>query len=228
MNPLLTLLQINDSMFPIGTYTHSYGLESYVSQGLVHDVPTSMAYAETMIRDSVFYNDGAFINQTWKMLVEKQHASQFKKQDEFITALKAPREIRDASRKLAIRFLKLTQELKPDTKCKNYLTKIQKGDLHGHYSVAFAMYAYACGLDRTDTLYAFYYNTLNGIVTNCAKLVPISQTAGQKILFKLQALISELVDKQADLDDDLVGLCCIGQEIRCMQHEKQYSRLYIS
>jgi urease accessory protein len=228
MNPLLTLLQINDSMFPIGGFTHSYGLESYVSQGLVHNVETSLHYAETMIRDNVYYNDAAFLSQTWKMLEEKHHASKFKKQDEFISALKAAKEIREASRKLAIRFLKLTQELKPDTRCKNYLVKIQNGKLHGHYPVAFAMYAHASGLSLKDTLYAFYYNTLNGIVTNCAKLVPISQTESQKILFRLQELISELVEKQGDIEPDLIGRCCIGQEIRSMQHEKQYSRLYIS
>ncbi|EOZ91550.1 Urease accessory protein UreF [Indibacter alkaliphilus LW1] len=215
-------------MFPIGGFTHSYGLESYVSQGLVHDVATSTIYAENMIRDNVYYNDAAFLAQTWGMLYEKQHTSKFQKQDEFITAIKAPKEIREASRRLAIRFLKLTLDLKTDVKCKNYLKKIQTGILHGHYPVAFAMYAYANGLTLKDTLSAFYYNTLNGIVTNCAKLVPISQNDSQKILFNLQGLISELVEKQEELDPDLVGLCAIGQEIRCMQHEKQYSRLYIS
>lgn len=50
----------------------------------------------------------------------------------------------------------------------------------------------------------------------------------QKILFDLQDLIEELVEKQEDLDENLVGLCCIGQEIKCMQHEKLYTRIYIS
>jgi urease accessory protein len=215
-------------MFPIGGFTHSYGLESYVSQGLVHNVATSMTYAENMIRDNIYFNDAAFLTQTWKMLDEKQHASKFQKQDEFITALKATKEIREASRRLAIRFLKLTLDLRQDVRCKNYLKKIQSGKLHGHYPVAFAMYAHANRLQLKDTLSAFYYNTLNGIVTNCAKLVPISQNDSQKILFNLQGLISELVEKQEKLDPDLVGVCSIGQEIRCMQHEKQYSRLYIS
>lgn len=228
MNPLLTLLQINDSMFPIGGFTHSYGLESYVSQGFVHDVPTSAVYAENMVKENLFYNDAAFLAQTWKMLEEKQHASKFAAQDEFITALKAPREIRDASRKLAIRFLKLTLDLQYSPRCKNYLKKIQQGQLHGHYPVAFAMYAQSKGISMKDALTAFYYNTLNGIVTNCAKLVPISQNEAQKILFRLQPLISELVEKQTDMDESLIGMCCIGQEIRSMQHEKQYSRLYIS
>lgn len=228
MQSLLTLLQINDSMFPIGGFTQSYGLESYVSQGIVKDTSSAKIYAENMLRYNIHYNDSAFLQMTWELLDEKKSASHFTKLDELITALKAPFEIRTASRKLAIRFLKLTQELSPVKRCSNYLTKIQKGDLHGHYPVAFAMYAHASGVTLKDALTAFYYNTLNGIVTNCAKLVPIGQGDAQKILFDLQALIRELVNKQETLDRSLVGVCCIGQEIRCMQHEKQYSRLYIS
>ena len=29
-------------------------------------------------------------------------------------------------------------------------------------------------------------------------------------------------------DKDLLGLCCAGFDIRCMQHEQLYSRLYMS
>ncbi|SIT94385.1 urease accessory protein UreF [Pontibacter indicus] len=228
MQPLLTLLQINDSMFPIGSFTHSYGLESYVSQGIVHDTPSAKVYANNMLRHSIYYNDAAFLQKAWALLEEKKSVREFQKLDELITALKAPAEIRDASKKLAIRFLKLTQELHPIKRCSNYLAKIQEGKLHGHYAVAFAMYAHGSGITLKDALLAFYYNTLNGIVTNCAKLVPIGQGDAQKILFDLQATIKQLVDEQESMDEEMVGLCCIGQEIRCMQHEKQYSRLYIS
>ena len=31
------LLQVNDALFPIGGYSHSYGLETYIQKGLVHD-----------------------------------------------------------------------------------------------------------------------------------------------------------------------------------------------
>ena len=228
MQPLLTLLQINDSMFPIGSFTHSYGLESYVSQGIVKDTPSATRYAKNMLCHNIYYNDAAFLHMTWVLLEARKSARELHKLDEFITALKVPSEIRMASKKLAIRFLKLTQELHPVKRCSNYLTKIQEEKLHGHYAVAFAMYAHAHGINLKDALLAFYYNALNGIVTNCAKLVPIGQCDAQKILFDLQPTIKQLVDEQEFMEQDMIGLCCIGHEIRCMQHEKQYSRLYIS
>jgi len=228
MQKLLTLLQINDSMFPIGGFTQSYGLESYVSSSIVKDNASAATYAKTMLEHNIYYNDAAFLYKAHTLPGGKKLWAKLTALDELVTALKAPFEIRDASKKLAIRFLKLANELKTYSPCVKYAESIQKGELHGHYPIAFGLYAKAAGIGTEDALAAFYYNTLNGIVTNCAKIVPISQTAGQKILFDLHPLITKLVKKQKDLDESLIGLCCIGQEIKCMQHEKLYTRIYIS
>lgn len=228
MQQLLTLLQINDSMFPIGSFTHSYGLETYVTNRMVRDNDTAAKYAETMLKHSVFYNDAAFLNQAWNICSTRKVWKKLEDLDHLATALKAPMEIRQASNKLAIRFLKLALELQSFAFCRKYLHAIQEGAVNGHYAIAFGMYTQLCGIEREDALRAFYYNTLNGIVTNCAKSVPISQTVSQKILFQLKDTIEDLVKKQNSLEEDKIGLCCIGQEIRCMQHEKLYTRIYIS
>lgn len=228
MNPLLTLLQINDSVFPIGSFTHSYGLETYIHERIVHNSATAQTYAETMLRYSVFYNDAAFFHQTWVLCEGKFTKAGLLKLDALVTALKSPAEIRAASRKLAIRFLKVVESFKSVRRCKTYLESIQSGEAGGHYAIALAMYAQSQQITYTDALSAFYYNTLNGMVTNCAKLVPISQMDGQKMMFNLQGLIQELVAKQKDMDLDLLGNCCVAQDVRCMQHEKLYTRIYIS
>ena len=219
MQKLLTLLQINDSMFPIGGFTHSYGLESYIAANLVKDTDTARMYAENMLKYNIYYNDAAFLNKTYNEFSKRKISKKLIDLDVFVTALKSPYEIREASRKLAIRFLKTAQELKPHKFCQKYLDLIQSKEISGHYSIAFGLYALLSGIDKKDALTAFYYNTLNGIVTNCAKAVPISQMHGQKILFDLQETIEMLVNKQEEIDEEMIGLCCIGQEIKCMQHE---------
>lgn len=228
MQKLLTLLQINDSMFPIGGFTHSYGLESYIDARQVKDTDTARKYAENMLRYNVYYNDAAFLSMAYDFASGRKNWKKFVELDDFVTALKAPFEIRQASHKLAIRFLKTAQSLKPYPFCQKYLDAIQNEELVGHYPIAFALYAQLSGIEKKDALAAFYYNTLNGIVTNCAKIVPISQTHSQKILYDLQGLIEKLVEKQEQIQEDEIGLCCIGQEIKCMQHEKLYTRIYIS
>ena len=41
LNHHFLLLQINDSLFPIGGYSHSYGLETYIQKGIVQDLETA-------------------------------------------------------------------------------------------------------------------------------------------------------------------------------------------
>lgn len=228
MQKLLTLLQIVDSMFPIGGFTQSYGLESFVADQVVHDNATAAEYVRSMLEYNVFYNDAAFLHKAWCVPYDKSYRKNIQALDELATSSKGAREIREASQKLAIRFLKLAVQLKAYPVAETYLKQIQQGALHGHYAIAFGIYAKSAGITRTQALTSFYFNALNSMVTNSAKIVPVSQTAAQKILYDLQPLIGRLVRKQHRMDDSLVGLCCIGQEIKCMQHEKLYSRIYIS
>ena len=51
------LLQINDSLFPIGGYSHSYGLETYIQRGLVHDASTAEEYLRNRLRYGFLYTD---------------------------------------------------------------------------------------------------------------------------------------------------------------------------
>ena len=41
---LFYLLQVNDALFPIGAYSHSQGLETYIQKGIVHDEKTAEEY----------------------------------------------------------------------------------------------------------------------------------------------------------------------------------------
>ena len=51
------ILQINDSLFPIGSYSHSYGLETYIQKGIVHDEKTAERYLRMKLRYSFMYTD---------------------------------------------------------------------------------------------------------------------------------------------------------------------------
>ena len=81
---------------------------------------------------------------------------------------------------------------------------------------------------QTDGTSGFYFNAAVGFVTNSVKLIPLGQQDGQQILFSLHTLIDDLVDKTMQPDRSLIGVCCTGFDIRSMQHEQLYSRLYMS
>ncbi|HUC82305.1 MAG TPA: urease accessory protein UreF [Flavisolibacter sp.] len=225
MSSLLSLLQLSDPALPIGGFSHSAGLETYVQNGLVNDREMAKAFVVGQLQFNLLYTDAAFVSLAFDA---KNNLKKLLQLDEECTAVKLPREVRQASQKLGLRLLKLFSSLRDDVIIQQYHSAIKQGAATGHYAIVFGMLALALGIDKKEALHGFFYNAAAGMVTNSVKLVPLSQQDGQAILFSLQSLISELVLKAVEPDPDLIGFCCAGFDIRCMQHEQLYSRLYMS
>lgn len=222
-----SLLHLSDPTLPIGGYTHSSGLETYVQLGLVNNTATAEAFVQQMLAANLHYNDAVFVCLAYHA-AQADDLQQLLQLDEEVAALKLPREIRQASQKLGVRLGKIFSRQRSYALAQAFEKTVAAKEAEGHYCVAFGVYALLLGIPLPDALYAFYYNAAVGMVTNAVKLVPLGQLEGQDILFRIQPLISSLIDKTIHLDRSLVGVCNIGFDIRCMQHERLYSRLYMS
>jgi urease accessory protein len=224
---LLSLLQLSDPTLPIGGYAHSGGLETYVQSGIVRSRETAGEYIRHMLTESIRYGDAAFASLAYDA-VRGSDADECINLDTECTALKLPREIREASAKLGNRLLKVFQPVLQNAVLDAYAKAIREKTASGHYCMAFGMCAAAMDIQKKDMLAGFYYNASVGMVTNSVKMIPLGQQQGQELLFSLQPLIVGLVESTMEPDRDLLGLCCTGFDIRCMQHETLYSRLYMS
>lgn len=222
-----SLLHLSDPTLPIGGYTHSNGLETYVQEGLVCNAATAGTFVEHMLKYNIKYNDAAIMKLAYDA-ASGNDIDSIIKLDQECTALKSPMEIRQASQKLGLRLIKIfrRQEVFPLVTAYEQAIKEKKAD--AHYCIAFGIYACLLRLPLPEALFAFYYNAAVGMVTNSVKLVPLGQLDGQDILFALQPLLKQLSEETQHIDRNLVGLCSIAFDIRCMQHERLYSRLYMS
>ena len=227
MNSFLSLLQLSDPVLPIGGFAHSYGLETYVQKGFVHNKSSAEEYIVQMLSQNIRYTDAAFVSLAHDAAGQNDIA-EIKNLDIECTAVKLPKEIRQASHKLGARLLKLFGGVKEDDLICHLKKSVQDGTLHGNYAIIFGVLAAVFEIKKTETLTGFYYNAAAGMVTNSVKLIPLGQQDGQEILFSLQPLIQTLVETSLFPDRDLVGLCCTGFDIASMQHERLYSRLYMS
>jgi urease accessory protein len=223
---LLSLLQLSDPALPIGGYAHSGGLETYVQAGIVCDPASAGNFVRELLRTSVHYTDAALVALAFKAVVSGDE-DELAALDRLCEAVKLPREMREASRKLGGRLGKIFGE-----KLRAVSDELREGNGRClrvlHYPVAFGYCAALLGIDLREALTGYYYNAAAGMVTNCVKLIPMGQQDGQVLLFSLQPLITELVEKSLEPDRELIGMCCVGLDIRCMQHEQLYSRLYMS
>lgn len=223
---LLSLLQLTDPALPVGGFSHSAGLETYVQQGLVHDAASAGAWIRNMLAANLAYNDAAFMSLAFD--AASQGLDALLPLDEQCTALKTARELREASNKLGLRLIKIFRQLQPSPVAEAYERAIRQKEAAGHYCIAFGVYAYTLEIPKANAISAFYYNAAAGMVTNCVKLVPLGQLDGQQLLFHLQPLIRELTIATLQPEPALLGRCNAGFDIRSMQHERLYSRLYMS
>lgn len=224
---LLSLLHLTDPTLPIGGFSHSAGLETYVQNGIVKNAATAKEFITEMLTRNLRYTDAAFVSLAYEAALINDFNKLIELDDE-CSAVKLPSEMRQASNKLGIRLMKIFQPIYKSEIANKYKEAIRRNIAKGHYCIVFGIYAHALGISKEDALHGFYYNAAVGFVTNSVKLIPLGQQDGQQILFSLQALIQDLVKNTLHPNKNLIGLCCTGFDIRSMQHEKLYSRLYMS
>jgi urease accessory protein len=225
-DPLFILLQINDAAFPIGAYTHSYALETYIQEGLVNSARDAAVYIERNLRTSFLYSDLLAAKLAYEA-ASRHDLDELARLEDLIFASRIPREPREASRKLGTRFIKTAGLLRPrDAVFSDYAGT--RAEAKHVYAVAYGVFAAAAGIGAADGLAAFLYAQAAAMTACCVKTIPLSQTDGQRILSDARGFFAEILESLEGLDRGDLCRSCPGLDIRAMRHETLYSRLYMS
>ena len=102
-NQLFILLQVNDAQFPIGGYSHSYGLETYIQKNIVNDPESALAFMESSIMNSFLYSELLPARLAYEYALEGK-LDKILELEEIVEASKSPVEIRlvpDLSKQLS-------------------------------------------------------------------------------------------------------------------------------
>lgn len=222
------LLQINDALFPIGGYAHSYGAETYIQNGMVKDEGSAWDFISNNLRYNFAYTEllGASLAYDYAAQGKFEKLLDL---DSILEASKTPREIRDASRKLGTRFIKALEQLEIPYESdlfKRYIEADKKNS--ANHACAYGAFCASVGIDKEGALENYVYAQTSSMITTCVKSVPLSQSCGQRLLVKCQKLFFEVLETVSNSGEDMLCMSTPGLDMRCMQHEALYSRIYMS
>lgn len=217
LHPLLALLHLASPALPVGGFAYSQGLESAISDGLVHDAVTAQRWIGNMLALVL----ARFEAPVWLRIYDAaltQDEQALVQWNEELLATRETAELRAESLQMGASMLRVYTPLN--------LTVPPLPD--ATYTAAFATACAQLGIDRLDGLAAYLWAWTESQVLVAVKTVPLGQQSGQAMLFALHGTVQRAVENAATLTDDDLGTVAIGFALRSAHHETQYSRLFRS
>lgn len=221
---LLTLMQLSDSALPTGSFSHSFGMESYLDSGLVHDEESFARWMELFLTQSLSYTDGLVVRLSHEALNQQR----IMELDSMIYASALPRQLREAATKMGKRMLEVAVTVTPSAELEQYRQAVSGGQCAGHPAIAFALGARAAGAPVADTVASYLFSTVTSLTQNAIRAIPLGQNAGQRVLQAMHEPVTLSVAKIFELQDRDLGAAIPGLEIAQMRHEHLRARMFMS
>jgi urease accessory protein len=219
---LLTLLQIASPALPVGAYSYSEGLETLVDQGLIKSAADLQTWlTESLATGSIGIEAAILIraHRAWNQGEQPQVIHW----NHWLSATRETAEIQQQNWQMGRSLLKLLQDLYPQSDWSGW-------DMTENWNIAivFALAAGLAEIDEHTAVLGYLHSWAGNLVSAGVKLIPLGQTAGQKLMLQLAESITLSADRSLTLPDDQLFSCSWGLAIASMTHETQYSRLFRS
>jgi urease accessory protein len=224
---LWQLLQISDQLFPTGSYAFSHALETYVELGLVHDRASCQQLLVNLCDNALGPCDMVFCAHAFRQAA-RQDLQALVDLDRLLQAHKVPQELRLESQHTGQAFLRASLALYPPLFVKTFLQEVQHGTAPGNHAIAFGLVSQSLGLSEEHAVQGYLYNVTAGWVAAALRLIPLGQAEGQRLLHDLAPTLLAVQQRYGHLTPAEAWSCTPGLDIRSMQHERLYTRLFRS
>ncbi len=226
-NALFPILQLSDSQFPSGAFSHSFGIETYIANGTIHDSSSFQHVLELFLMNQLVYTDGLACRLAYEAL-EVDDKDRLWELDQSLYALGMARETREGNRRIGNRLVKVVSTLYPNAIFNQYMDGMKEKKVYGHGALVFAIVCYHLGINVETAVSCYGFATASSLVQNAVRGVPLGQTEGQQILVSIQPLLTGCVKQIMSLEDSDFGVGAPGLEIAQMKHEAINVRLFMS
>jgi urease accessory protein len=223
---LARLLQFGDSMFPIGGFSFSCGLESAVQTGVVNDRATLHAFARTALEQAA-RGDGIALVAAHRAAA-KGEVEALIAIDRQVLARKPSDETRTMSTRMGRKFTEIGVEIVGAPLIKTWLARIAEGATPGCYPVALAVNFAAQGLSARAAFLVHHYGVATAILGAALRLMRVSHVDTQAILYDLNSGVDAAYELAAAARlSDMAGFAPLS-DILAAVHTKAHVRLFMN
>ncbi len=217
----LRLLHFLSPALPVGSYSYSQGLEWAVEVNWVNDQITFTQWIESQITGALAQQELPLLVRLFRAIA-KDDSNGFNYWCQFAIALRDTAELREEERCRAIAYLRILEEIDPPGELwpSESFTKTPLA------AIAYFAVRHAINVDSLLEAYAHVWLETN--VVNGVKIIPLGQTAGQRILFDSSPKLVSAIATALLVEDASVGMSMPALSHASCHHETQYSRVYRS
>jgi urease accessory protein len=239
---LLRLLQLVSPALPIGTFAYSQGLEAAVTAGWVADESTARDWIGGLLDGTQAVLDLPLLARFYAAWEDRQNDDRQNddRQNDgdagdavrgpaavlawsrFLLASRASAELQTEDRQLGGNLARLLAGLGM-TQAQPWITRPDVT-----YGAMFALAAWRWRIPLAIAAYGYAFAWVEAQTSAAVRLVPLGQSAGQRILLALGTRVPAAVARALDLTDDDIGAAAPRHAIASAHHENQYSRLFRS
>lgn len=224
---LCGLLQAGDSFYPTGSYSHSFGLEGLVQQGVVRDRATLRDFIFLSALPALRHTDlplaahawRAFATPDWPRLGELCVLS---------SALKTAREARAASENIGRQRAELMATLRAHPLAQEFLRRTAAENWPHSAAISAALEGRVLGAPLTAVLSGISYATLSSLLSAAMKVLRLGQNASQSLLTEALAAAPALIAAAETTAFEDIGWFNPWLDIAAARHETADSRMFIS
>jgi urease accessory protein len=223
---LARLLQFGDSMFPVGAFAFSGGLESAIQKRVVTGAETLHAYTRTAVEQAAM-GDGIALVWAHRAAAAGDFA-ELVRIDERVYARKLSAETRTMTVRMGKKFAAMGSEVIGAPLLVAWRERIDAGATPGCYPVSLAVNFAAQGLTARDAFVVHQYGIAAMILSAALRLMKISHVDTQRILYRLDAGADAAYEAASTARlEDMAGFAPLT-EILAAVHVKAHVRLFMN
>jgi len=212
--------------YPVGAFSYSHGLEWAVEDGLVGDQASLQAWIEAGLAHE-FGAVGAAQLRACYEAVAAHDAAALRDAVAEARAWQPTREFALESLAQGKAFLATLRDVSPPSPALAWMLKALDGDAVA-YPSAVGIAAAIHAVPLKETLIANFQAFAANLMSAGLRLIPLGQTAGQRIMVALEAPILAAAEAALARDAGDVGTAAPLADLASMAHETQYTRLFRS